>query len=97
MAQASQQSARIVDKTEQAERALESIAHGNQEVSEQMKSIAHAIREQSAAVQGITRHMEYIAQSTEQTRLSTQNNSRSSQDLDGLAESLRQAVAVYRI
>ena len=97
MAQASQQSARIVDKTQQAERALESIAHGNQEVSEQMKSIAHAIREQSAAVQDITRHVEHIAQSTEQTSLSTQNNSRSSQDLDGLAESLRQAVAVYRI
>jgi methyl-accepting chemotaxis protein len=97
MLQASQQSACIVDKTQQAELALESIAQGNQEVSNQMKGIAHAIREQNVAVQGITQHMEQIAQSTEQTSVSTQNNSRSSQDLDALAESLRQAVAVYRI
>jgi methyl-accepting chemotaxis protein len=97
MSEASDQSNSIVVKSREAEVALTSIAKGNAEVSIRVQDIALSIREQSSAVQGITRNMEQIAQGTEQTSAATRDSSATSRDLDRLAETLRSAVAAYRI
>lgn len=97
MAAARDQSSSIVTKSHEAEMALTSIAQGNAEVSARVQNIAHSIREQSSAVQGITQNMEQIALGTEQTSAATRESSETSRDLDRLAETLRNAVAAYRI
>lgn len=97
MSAASDQSNSIVAKSREAEDALNSIAKGNAEISTKVQDIALSIREQSSAVQGITRNMEQIAQGTEQTSAATRDSSTTSRDLDHLAETLRSAVAAYRI
>jgi methyl-accepting chemotaxis protein len=97
MADARIQSTEVAARSRQAEGALTGIAEGNQEVGERLRDIAHSIREQSQAVQNIARKMEQIAQGTETASASTHANDATARELDGLADHLRQAVAVYRI
>ncbi len=81
----------------QAGDAIRQIQSGAQRVGVAVTDISSAIKEQSIASSEIARHVEQVAQMSDENHTATQDNAKSAQDLEELAMSLRSAVEKFKV
>jgi methyl-accepting chemotaxis protein len=86
-----------VSITDDAAAAVEHINDGMQRIEEQIAAISGALREQGTASNDIARHVELVAQMSEQNSASAEQAAAMSDQMSRLAGQLNQSVAKYKV
>ncbi|WP_394206020.1 methyl-accepting chemotaxis protein [Shewanella waksmanii] len=91
------QASSCVDKTEQANAALESISEAVHQAHDSGTHIAHAAQEQNLVSQQVSEKLEHIAAISEETATGAEQTAQSSQQVAQLAEELQASVGEFKI
>ena len=86
-----------VEKTEQANNALESISHAVHRVHDSGTQIAHAAQEQNLVSQQVSEKLEHIAAISEETSTGADQTAQSSHQVAQLAEELQASVKEFKV
>jgi methyl-accepting chemotaxis protein len=86
-----------VDKTEQANLALESISQSVHKAFDAGSQIAHAAQEQNLVSQQVSEKLEHIASISEETATGADQTAQSSHQVAQLAEELQASVGEFRV
>ncbi|GHT96808.1 hypothetical protein AGMMS49545_22860 [Betaproteobacteria bacterium] len=76
---------------------ITSIQDGASRVSRAVTEISNALKEQNQASQDIARHVEGVAQMTDENNAAAEETSSSAQHLDQLAHTVGAAIAIFKL
>ena len=82
---------------EQAGKHMHDIRSSVQRVAAAIAEISVTLREQSSASEDITRHVEQIAQMTDQNLASAENTANSAREVDSLSQSISSVIHSFRV
>lgn len=91
------QASSCVDKTEQANNALESISNAVHQAHDSGTHIAHAAQEQNLVSQQVSEKLEHIAAISEETSTGADQTAQSSHQVAQLAEELQASVKEFKV
>ncbi len=91
------QASSCVDKTEQANIALESISNAVHQAHDSGTHIAHAAQEQNLVSQQVSEKLEHIAAISEETSTGADQTAQSSHQVAQLAEELQASVKEFKV
>ena len=91
------QASSCVDKTEQANLALETISRSVHQAYDSGTHIAHAAQEQNLVSQQVSEKLEHIAAISEETAIGADQTAQSSHQVAQLAEELQASVGEFRV
>lgn len=86
-----------VEKTEQANQALQTISHSVHKAYDAGTHIAQAAQEQNLVSQQVSEKLEHIAAISEETALGAEQTAKSSHEVARLAEELQSSVKEFRV